>query len=136
MLRSASSIAVGVLDMLGLIEGESTRAINVPNVVNSRIETTVTNSDATPRQIDSELQSLFVTDNWEQVLFRNKNDILRLPHDDFVNLLNENFDLSKALLIRKYFLDMCLERIIEREELRIKQRVKCEWNMQRYFSCV
>ena len=47
---------------------------------------------------------------------------MRLTHDDFVKYLNVNFDLNKALLIRKHFLDLCLEKIIEREELRIKQR--------------
>ena len=79
MLRSASSMANGVLGFLGLVEGDSGLDVGATQEVsdlsatnNNQIDTSVNNVHVAEKQLDGELESLFVSDNWEQTFFRNK----------------------------------------------------------------
>ncbi len=45
-----------------------------------------------------------------------------MPHDDFVNIMNGNFNLKNAQVIRNRLQELCKEKFIDKESLIMKKR--------------
>ena len=142
--RSASTIGINVLDSMGLIEKETGQDIRIlegdltfnqtelinnqqittNKVINDNLEIMNKNNEneGIEELFRKEIESLVIANNWKDILDRNIDKILRLTHDDFVDMNHKNFEMKKALEMRKYLMDKCLIKINERDKLIAKQR--------------
>jgi hypothetical protein len=55
-------------------------------------EDDISNNDA-ENEINGEIESLITAINWKDILEKNLSQILRLTHDDFVNMIHKYFDM-------------------------------------------